>query len=210
MSSDPNATGGYQVPRTDGSPQAPYQAPYSSPAYGQQPPHQPYGQAPYQQPYGQAPGVQPGYLPMARPIIDDPSGPDSPLPGATPAEAFTRFWQRWVTFSGRASRSEYWWATLINSTIWLGLAATASVLTQSSPTFFHGFGTGLAYLTGFYMLACIIPSISLQVRRLHDTNNSGLLALMNLFPYLGQFVILIITVLGSRPEGARFDRINRP
>ena len=39
-----------------------------------------------------------------------------PYPGAPAGEAITRFFRKYATFSGRASRAEYWWiilATLI-------------------------------------------------------------------------------------------------
>lgn len=36
----------------------------------------------------------------------------TPLYGATPGQAITRFFRKYATFSGRASRSEYWWVAL--------------------------------------------------------------------------------------------------
>src|SRR5690606_38150819 len=35
-----------------------------------------------------------------------------PLYGATMAQAFTRFFKNYANFTGRASRSEYWWMAL--------------------------------------------------------------------------------------------------
>lgn len=38
---------------------------------------------------------------------------DAPLPGCSLATVVGRFFTRYARFSGRASRSEYWWITLI-------------------------------------------------------------------------------------------------
>ena len=40
-----------------------------------------------------------------------------PLYGASIGQAITRFFKKYATFSGRASRSEYWWVYLMNSVI---------------------------------------------------------------------------------------------
>ncbi len=106
--------------------------------------------------------------------------------------------QKYITFSGRASRSEYWWFQLFN---WLvgGVFAILGSLT----------GSGVASLTNFfsilgllYALATILPMIALQVRRFHDRNISGwwLLALVILcfVPLVGlicAIAILVISVL---------------
>jgi hypothetical protein len=37
----------------------------------------------------------------------------APVYGASLGVAFSRFWRKYATFSGRASRSEYWWWVLI-------------------------------------------------------------------------------------------------
>lgn len=39
------------------------------------------------------------------------AAPVRPLPGAGPIAAWARFWRNYFRCSGRASRSEYWWAT---------------------------------------------------------------------------------------------------
>ena len=51
-----------------------------------------------------------------------------------------------------------------------------------------------------------MPSLSILVRRLHDGNNSGWLALLILIPSLGGLIMLVMAVLPSQPAGARFDR----
>jgi len=187
------------------------QPPYGQPAYGQQQ----YGQ---QQPYGQQSGAavapaQPLYgTPV--PLAADGTVPLwAPLYGAGPVESIKRFFQKYATFSGRASRSEYWWAVLVNTVVYVvlgiggGIAGAAGATTAVDGTSqpgpgFYPFGIVLALLG----LATIVPWLSIGVRRLHDVDLSGWLILLNLVPYLGGFVIFILSVLGPKPGGARFDR----
>lgn len=68
---------------------------------------------------------------------------------------------KFATFSGRASRSEYWWFYLFTYLVSL----TGSILTGILPLFGIFFGIGI--------LALIIPTLSVTVRRLHDTGKSG-------------------------------------
>ena len=70
----------------------------------------------------------------------------------------TVLFQKYATFKGRASRSEYWWFALF--------------------MFLTGFiGLVSEIINGIISLLILIPSISVGVRRLHDINKSGLLLL---------------------------------
>jgi uncharacterized membrane protein YhaH (DUF805 family) len=60
-------------------------------------------------------------------------------------------------------------------------------------------------LVGFWLLATIIPSLALAVRRLHDVNLSGWMLLLGLIPFVGAIVLLVFTLLESKPQGQRFD-----
>ncbi|WP_306972503.1 DUF805 domain-containing protein [Arthrobacter bambusae] len=117
-----------------------------------------------------------------------------PLYGATLTAAYSRFWSKYATTSGRASRSEYWWAAFANLLIWLvlGLAGTSSG--REGLNFF-----GVLYL--LFIVAVFLPSIAVTVRRLHDANLSGGYFLLTLIPVVG--VVMLAQL--SNPEGARFD-----
>jgi uncharacterized membrane protein YhaH (DUF805 family) len=137
---------------------------------------------------------------------------DKPLYGAGPVRAVKRFYQNYATFSGRASRSEYWWVALfffLASGVLLGLGIALGAAT--STTSYGGEtqpGPGLlpfGILLLVLMLASILPGIAVTVRRLHDANYSGLLYLLTFIPYLGGLAILVLNALPSNPQGARFD-----
>ena len=97
--------------------------------------------------------------------------------------------KKYADFSGRASRSEYWWFTLgmviVNVVI--------QVIANISPT------VGMLLAVVFF-LAVIVPGLAVAVRRLHDTGKSGWWLLLCLIPLIGGIVILIFCVLPSDPK----------
>jgi len=87
----------------------------------------------------------------------------------------------YAQFSGRASRSEYWWFAL------------ASVIVIFVAAIIDGVA-GSAIVTVIAYLYLIIPGIAVSVRRLHDTNRSGWYLLLNLVPLIGSILIFIWAV----------------
>jgi uncharacterized membrane protein YhaH (DUF805 family) len=137
---------------------------------------------------------------------------EQPRYGVGPVEAVTRFFQKYATFTGRASRSEYWWATLAFSLLFAVLGALAGVIGGATQTVGADGSNepGVAVLVpvgiGFVIgLAAVVPGIAVTVRRLHDANFSGLLYLINAVPYVGGLVVLVLTIMPSNPAGARYD-----
>jgi uncharacterized membrane protein YhaH (DUF805 family) len=142
--------------------------------------------------YGGTPGYgAPGY-PDAEPPLDQPYY-GAPLPAAV-----RRFFTKYVVFSGRASRSEFWWWFLVSFVISGVLRSLGSIHGVTGGTF-----QVIAYL---WNLAILIPGLALAWRRLHDANHSGLNFLWVLLPVIGWIILLVFYVQGPRPEGARFDR----
>lgn len=134
----------------------------------------------------------------------------APHYGASFPVAAKRFFTKYATFSGRASRSEYWWWTLaavavsIVLNIIIGMGTTTSSL-SSTPDFGPAAIFGYVLL-GIWGLATLVPSLALSVRRLHDGNFSGWLLLLLLIPFLGAIAVLVFMILPSNPAGQRFDR----
>ncbi|MDQ1058518.1 uncharacterized membrane protein YhaH (DUF805 family) [Arthrobacter globiformis] len=156
-------------------------------------------QYPSQQPYPQQQQSWQGEPPLWAPYY-----------GAPFPVAVKRFFKKYATFSGRASRSEYWWWTLVSIgvsiilNIIISAGSTTSSLTGTA-TAGPGsvFGTVLLVIWG---LATLVPSLALSVRRLHDGNFSGWLLLLVLVPFLGAIAVLVFMILPSNPAGQRFDQ----
>lgn len=142
--------------------------------------------------------------------MTDAASLSQPLYGATFGQAVSRFFAKYATFSGRASRSEYWWVVLfmaiINGVFGVvyGIAMSTGISTDGTTYTLSAFAIIVIVLWGLFGLATLIPGIAVVVRRLHDGNFSGWLYLVSLIPG-GSIVVLILTLLPSNPEGARFD-----
>lgn len=97
--------------------------------------------------------------------------------------------KNYANFNGRARRSEYWWYTLINILIVTGITVISSII----PILF--------FLYPIYMLATLIPSLAVAVRRMHDSNKSGWMLLVSLIPIIGGIWLLILLLT----EGTKGD-----
>jgi len=97
--------------------------------------------------------------------------------------------QRYADFEGRSRRSEYWYFVLFNT-----LAAYALL-------FLGGFVNPMAgvALYGVYLLAAIVPSFAVAVRRMHDVGKSGWLLLVSLIPLVGAILLLVWFITDSDP-----------
>lgn len=67
---------------------------------------------------------------------------------------------KYVTFSGRASRSEYWWFALFNFLV----SFVAGFLDEA---------IGVSVISVIVSLALLLPGLAVAVRRCHDSNHSG-------------------------------------
>lgn len=157
---------------------------------------------------------------------------DQPYYGAPLLAAVRRFWTKYATFSGRASRAEFWWWCLVALAVDGVLGGLRGV---DGPV-----GMVLGTIEVIWTCSTIVPTLALLWRRLHDANHSGLWGLapiiaaavggvLAVFGFMvvlgggraagtalvvvalvlaaaGGVVILVLTLQRSRPEGTRFDR----
>lgn len=61
------------------------------------------------------------------------------------------------------------------------------------------------YLMLVVSLVLVLPSISVLIRRLHDTDRSGGWYWILLIPVVGTIVLLVFTLSASTPGSNRFD-----
>lgn len=101
--------------------------------------------------------------------------------------------EKYFTFSGRATRSEFWWFHLFTSLLIYGSVFLGIWMYPNNPEIVFG-------ICGVVMLLLIIPNLSVTVRRLHDVGKSGWFFLICLIPYIGAFILLIKHLTPSIPE----------
>jgi uncharacterized membrane protein YhaH (DUF805 family) len=102
--------------------------------------------------------------------------------------------KKYADFTGRARRKEYW-------SFFLLCLVGAVVLSLIDGILGMGGMIGGVYgpLTTLFLLALLVPSIAVGVRRLHDTDRSGWWILIAFVPFIGGLVLLVFYVL----EGTR-------
>ena len=122
--------------------------------------------------------------------------------------------KNWNNFSGRASRSEYWWVTIVQlvvQVLWLVSFIGVLQMKALSPTddAMNILVTVVLLVTCVAMLVLSVPTLSLIVRRLHDTDHSGWYFLIQFLPF-GSWLLFRALRQDSDPAGFRFDDSTRP
>jgi len=118
-------------------------------------------------------------------------------------DAVRTCWKKYGDFDGRAARSEFWWWVVFVALVQF---AAAIVLTIILIIFQNvGFLQWLSVLIFMVIvLAFILPSIAVSVRRLHDRDLSGWFYLLSFVPF-GGLVLFIFYVLPGTPGPNRYD-----
>lgn len=94
---------------------------------------------------------------------------------------------KYANFSDRASRSEFWLFSLFITIGSIVVMFLDPMIAGAS--FEESVGDPLAPLSFVFLMAIIIPSISLTARRLHDVNRSGWWMFLN-FTIIGMIPLL--------------------
>ena len=114
--------------------------------------------------------------------------------------------KNYAKFSGRASRAEFWWfflfLFLLYIVVWIGMVAILgmSAASGSPPSLgvLGAFGFAGIFMVLFW-LAMIIPTIAVQVRRLHDTDRSGWWVGGFYLGYIAYIVLMFATIASLVP-----------
>ena len=102
---------------------------------------------------------------------------------------------KYVDFSGRARRSEYWYFALF--TFLVNIVTT--VLDNILGTDYDGTTSG-GLISTVVSLALLLPSLAVGVRRLHDTGRSGWWILIGLIPIIGWILLIVWYCTDSKPD----------
>lgn len=107
-----------------------------------------------------------------------------------------RPWQHYFDFSGRSRRTEYFlfyicWYAAMALAVMLAIAIVGNDVESGSD------GISMAMIAGAGLLfaAGIIPGLAVTVRRLHDQDKSAWFILVNLIPYVGGLIMLVLSFL---------------
>jgi len=153
------------------------------------------GQAPAgSAPVGSQPYVAPTYGGPAYSAAPGNTGKTLQTGRLTYVEAIKSFFANYVNFQGRATLSAYWFSYLFT--------APASVLAFILDIAITG-GDSLRSIGIFSTLVSFglfLPSISVAVRRLHDTGKSGHYYWFILIPFVGPILLIVFLASAGQPN----------
>ena len=101
-------------------------------------------------------------------------------------DSISACFKKYFVMQGRASKSEFWWFQLI----WVVSYLSILIFKNEAVTFFS---LGI-------IIIIAIPLFTVGIRRLHDTNKSGLYVLWSLLPFIGGVVVLAF-MIGEGSKG---------
>ena len=104
-------------------------------------------------------------------------------------ESIKLCFNKYADFSGRATRSEFWWFVLF-------IILASMVLSVVS-----------GILSGLFSLATIVPSLAVGARRLHDIGRSGWWQLLGLIPVIGVLILIYWCVQPGDAAANEFSEV---
>jgi len=102
----------------------------------------------------------------------------------------------YVDFNGRASRKQYWMYILFYVILSIIVGIIGGILGD----------TINGILSVLLNLGLLLPSLSIGVRRLHDTDRSGWWYLIAFLPVIGGLVLLVFMLLPGTEGANRFNK----
>ena len=119
-------------------------------------------------------------------------------------EAYKNFWKNAFDFSNRTSRAGFWWVILCNVIISFIIGTFIGFTGGMNADGSYNYSNIFVIIMSIYELACIIPGLALDVRRMHDINKSGWAILIVLIPLVGWIIWLIWVLKDSVNENNKY------
>jgi uncharacterized membrane protein YhaH (DUF805 family) len=116
-----------------------------------------------------------------------------PIIERSPIDYYIGAFRKYADFSGRATRSEYWWFYLVTIAVSILISILESIL-----------NIPFGLISVIYFLMSLIPNLSIQVRRLHDVDKSGWYILLNFVFIIGWIWLLILNIQDSTPGANKY------
>jgi uncharacterized membrane protein YhaH (DUF805 family) len=121
------------------------------------------------------------------------------VPGMSFLPAVKSVLTKYVGFTGRARRSEYWWfglfvviAEMPMFFVLMVTSAASGATTDPTGLAMGGVNIVVLVVAELLLLALVLPHLAVTVRRLHDTNRSGWFYLINFVPLIGGIMLLVV------------------
>ena len=114
-------------------------------------------------------------------------------------QAYKNFFKGYVDFTGRSTRSEFWWVWLTNILLLIPFysAYFNVIFSEGSEGAFLALG-GLAIVYMIFGLALILPMLALTVRRLRDAGFHWALIFVHFIPVVGGIALLVLLAMPTK------------
>ena len=128
-------------------------------------------------------------------------------------EAYKKFWKGYVDFEGRSTRSDYWFAYLVNALITWGLyivvAVFGGIASATDSTVLAIFSLILGLIMFIYAVAAFLPGLAVTVRRLRDAGYNWPYIFVAFIPFVGWIILIVLLCKPSKVEYP-FNNFNNP
>ena len=124
-------------------------------------------------------------------------------------QAYKNFFKGYADFTGRSTRSDFWWVWLMNSILFLPLYIFWFQMALKDAG-----GTdpilGVAIISVYMILAIVLftPSLAVKVRRLRDAGLHWAFIFLHFVPMVGRLALLVLLAMPSKE--VEIVTINRP
>ena len=128
-------------------------------------------------------------------------------------EAYKKFWKGYVDFEGRSTRSDYWFAYLVNALITWGLyivvAVFGGIASATDSTVLAIFSLILGLIMFIYAVAAFLPGLAVTVRRLRDAGYNWPYIFVAFIPFVGWIILIVLLCKPTKVEYP-FNNFNNP
>ena len=113
--------------------------------------------------------------------------------------AYKNFFKGYVDFTGRSTRSEYWWIWLTNMILLVPFYSVyfKALANPRNEAALMALG-GIAIIYMIFGLALILPMLALTVRRLRDAGFHWALIFIIFIPMVGPLALLVLLAMPSK------------
>ena len=122
-------------------------------------------------------------------------------------QAYKNFFKGYADFTGRATRSDFWWVWLMNSILFLPLyifwfQMALNDTEETDPIL------GVAIISVYMILAIVLftPSLAVKVRRLRDAGFHWAFIFLHFVPMGGIALLVLLAMPSKEVEIVTIDR----
>ncbi len=108
--------------------------------------------------------------------------------------------QNYCNFSGRSSRSEFWWFSLFSCIVSWVVSLVVGIVSDWNVK-------AISVGSWIVWFAFILPSLGISVRRLHDIGKSGWWLFISFIPLVGAIILLVWYCKDSQMEPNQYGPV---